>query len=140
MGLPWPLPKLNFTISVEGVVWCKSCRYCGYVKSKNTSPLPNAAALLRCQRGKWALSVWNTTDAQGYFLIQTWRQAAPFTSKDCKVYVPRSPARRCGVIVKPAWKKGSRLKFRKFVTLSDGLQARYSASTFMFAPQNPTKR
>ncbi|TVU35237.1 hypothetical protein EJB05_17115, partial [Eragrostis curvula] len=139
MGMPRPQPNLNFTIGVEGVVWCKSCRYRGYVRSRDASPLPNAAALLRCRRGKWALSVWNTTDAHGYFLIQTGKQAAPFMSRDCKVYVPRSPTPRCRVAVKPAWKEGSHLRFRRLVTLAGGLQGRFSAGTFTFAPHKRSK-
>ncbi|XP_037417902.1 uncharacterized protein LOC119281500 [Triticum dicoccoides] len=93
MGLPRPPPNVNFTIGVEGAVWCKGCRYAGYVKSKNASPIPNAPALLRCKRGQWALSMWGATDARGYFQIQTAQQSAPFTSKDCKVYVLGSPVR-----------------------------------------------
>ncbi|KAI4966144.1 hypothetical protein ZWY2020_046420 [Hordeum vulgare] len=102
MGLP--RPNLNFTIGVEGAVWCKGA---------------DAPALLRCRRGEWALSVWGATDERGYFQIQTAQQSAPFTSKDCKVYVLGSPARACGVPVKPRGNddKGSPLKFRKFVTL-----------------------
>jgi hypothetical protein len=100
----------------------------------------DAAALLHCQRGEWQLSLWNTTDAAGYFLIQTEKQVTPYTSKDCKVYVPRSPARGCAVLVAPARKKGAPIKFRRFVPLSDELQqARYSAGNFTFAPENPTK-
>ncbi|KAJ1285199.1 hypothetical protein BS78_03G262000 [Paspalum vaginatum] len=139
MGLPRPQPNLNFTIGVEGVVWCKGCRYRGYVESRDASPLRNASALLRCRRGHRALSVWNTTNTHGYFRIETGAQAAPFTSSNCKVYVPRSPARRCRVAVRPAWKKGSPLRFRRFVTLPGGLQGRYSAGSFTFAPQDSSK-
>ncbi|KAE8810202.1 non-classical arabinogalactan protein 30-like [Hordeum vulgare] len=141
MGLPRPRPNLNFTIGVEGAVWCKGCRYAGYVQSRNASPLPNAPALLRCRRGEWALSVWGATDERGYFQIQTAQQSAPFTSKDCKVYVLGSPARACGVPVKPRGNddKGSPLKFRKFVTLPDGLQAVYTAGDFVFGPKKPGK-
>ncbi|XP_037409888.1 non-classical arabinogalactan protein 30-like [Triticum dicoccoides] len=139
MGLPRPPPNVNFTIGVEGAVWCKGCRYAGYVKSRNASPIPNAAALLRCKRGKWALSVWGATDGRGYFQIQTAQQSAPFTSKNCKVYVLGSPVRACGVPVKPRGNKGSPLKFRKFVTLPDGLQALYTAGDFVFGPKKPGK-
>jgi hypothetical protein len=38
-GLPQPQPNLNFTIGVEGVVWCKGCRYSGYIQSRDASPL-----------------------------------------------------------------------------------------------------
>ncbi|KAL6845630.1 hypothetical protein ACP4OV_025125 [Aristida adscensionis] len=141
MGLPRPRPDLNFTVGVEGVVWCTSCRHSGYAKSpKAASPLPNAAALLRCRRGRRAMSVWAATDAQGYFLAQTGRQAAPFTSRSCKVYVLRSPARGCRVAVQPRRLAGSPLRFRGLVTLpGGGLQARYSAGNFTFAPRDPAK-
>lgn len=100
----------------------------------------DAAALLRCRRGKWALSVWGATDARGYFLIQTGTQVAAFTSKDCRVYVPRSPSRAaCGVALQPGRKTGSPLKFRRFVALPDGLQGRYSAGNFVFGPRDPKK-
>lgn len=40
-GLPQPPPDVNFTVAVEGTVWCKSCRYAGYVQSSmDASPLP----------------------------------------------------------------------------------------------------
>ncbi|KAL6614591.1 hypothetical protein ACP70R_036861 [Stipagrostis hirtigluma subsp. patula] len=137
--LPQPPPNLNFTIAVEGAVWCKSCRYAGYDRSMGASPLPNAAVLLRCRHSEWELWVWNKTDANGHFLIQTGPQVS-FASKDCKVYVPRSPALGCGVAVKPARKKGAPLKFRRFVPLAtDQLQARYSAGNFTFAPEDPAK-
>ncbi|CAM0882496.1 unnamed protein product [Alopecurus aequalis] len=142
MGLPQPPPNMNFTIGVEGTVWCKGCRYAGYVESKNASPLPNAAALLRCRRGKWSLSLWGATDASGYFKIQTAKQVAPFTSKDCKVYVLGSPVRACPVNVKPRWNKGSPLKFRKFVPVSDAgldLEALYTSGDFVFGPKKPGK-
>ncbi|TVU35238.1 hypothetical protein EJB05_17116, partial [Eragrostis curvula] len=137
--IPKPPPDLNFTIGVEGVVWCKGCRYRGYNKTVDASPLPNAAVLLRCRRDEWQLSVWNTTDADGYFLIETEKQVTPYTSKDCKVYVPRSPARGCAVPVKPARKKGSPIKFRRFVPFADELQARYTAGNFTFAPVDAAK-
>ena len=167
MGLPQPPPDLNFTISVEGVVWCKSCRYAGYVRAMDASPLPStcapplfvrsdmiicrsallhlliyadAAALLRCRRGDGrALSVWNATGADGHFLIQADWESAPFKSKDCKVYVPRSPASGCAAAVRPAARKGAPLKFRRFVPLPGQLQARYSAGNFTFAPEEPAK-
>ena len=40
MGLPPPPPMVNFSIGVQGVVWCKSCRYPGYFPPMDASPLP----------------------------------------------------------------------------------------------------
>ena len=39
-GLPPPPPMVNFIIGVQGVVWCKSCRYPGYFPPMDASPLP----------------------------------------------------------------------------------------------------
>ena len=49
MGLPSPPPMVNFSIGVQGVVWCKSCRYPGYFPPMDASPLPGlsvSAALI----------------------------------------------------------------------------------------------
>nr|CAB3478170.1 unnamed protein product [Digitaria exilis] len=139
MGMPRPQPNLNFTIGVEGVVWCKGCRYHGYIPSRDASPLRNASALLRCRNGRRAMSVWSATNSRGYFLIQTGAQAAPFTSRHCKVYVPRSPASGCRVAVSPGRNKGLPLRFRAFVTRPGGVQGRYAAGSFTFAPQDRSK-
>jgi hypothetical protein len=167
IGVSRPQPDVNFTIGVVGAVWCKNCRYAGYVPSKNVAPLPSrhqlttthalqrnltltvfsflcvradAAALLRCRRGKQAMSKWGTTDARGYFMIQTAEQVVPFASKDCVVYVPNSPRRAtCGVAVIPRRNKGSPLRFRDYVTRPDGLQAVYTAGNFVFGPRDPRK-
>ena len=99
-----------------------------------------AALFLRCRRhGRRALSAWGATNSRGYFLIQTGAQAAPFTSKDCRVYVPRSPARGCAAAASPARMKGLPLRLRRFVTRPDGLQGRYVAGGFTFAPQDRSK-
>ena len=46
--------------------------------------------------------------------------------------------RGCGVDVKPRRNKGSPLKLRKFVPVSDvGLEALYTAGDFVFGPKKP---
>lgn len=47
MGLPPPPPMVNFSIGVQGVVWCRSCRYPGYFAPMDASPLPGLALVLR---------------------------------------------------------------------------------------------
>ena len=44
IGVSRPQPDVNFTIGVVGAVWCKNCRYAGYVPSKNVAPLPRTRA------------------------------------------------------------------------------------------------
>ncbi|KAM0869662.1 hypothetical protein ACQ4PT_040492 [Festuca glaucescens] len=140
MGLPRPPPNMNFTVAVEGYVWCKGCRYAGYVQSKGASPLQNAAVMLRCRRENSTWSLWGATDESGHFTIQTAKLVAPFRSRDCTAYVLGSPVRACRLDLKPRWNKGLPLKLRKFVPVSDvGLQALYTTGDFLFAPNVPGK-
>ena len=74
--------------------------------------------------------MWGATNSRGYFLIQTGAQAAPFTSKDCRVYVPRWPARGCAAAASPARMKGLPLRFRRSVTRPDGLQGNFFIFNF----------
>ena len=41
IGVSRPQPDVNFTIGIVGAVWCKNCRYAGYLPSKNVAPLPS---------------------------------------------------------------------------------------------------
>nr|CAB3464634.1 unnamed protein product [Digitaria exilis] len=139
MGLPQPPPLVNFTIGVQGVVWCKSCRYPGYFPPMDASPLPGADVYLRCKRGKRALTVTGRSGPGGYFLIQTSQQASAFTSQQCRVYVPRSPVRACGVAYYPSGRRGLPLKFQEFVKRDNGLQGMYSVGNRLFRPKYPGK-
>nr|CAB3460893.1 unnamed protein product [Digitaria exilis] len=109
MGLPQPPPLVNFTIGVQGV------------------------------RGKRALTVTGRSGPGGYFLIQTSQQASAFTSQQCRVYVPRSPVRACGVAYYPSGRRGLPLKFQEFVKRDNGLQGMYSVGNRLFRPKYPGK-
>ncbi|KAJ1263776.1 hypothetical protein BS78_09G212700 [Paspalum vaginatum] len=139
MGLPPPPPMVNFSIGVQGVVWCRSCRYHGYFPPMDASPLPGAKVYLRCKHGRRALTVSGLSGAGGYFLIQTSQQTSAFTSQQCRVYVPRSPVGACGVADYPAGRKGLQLKFEEFVKRDNGLQGMYSVGNRLFRPKNPGK-
>ncbi|CAN6327504.1 unnamed protein product [Urochloa humidicola] len=138
MGLPPPPPMVNFSIGVQGVVWCKSCRYPGYFPPMDASPLPGADVYLRCKHGKRALTVPGRSGPGGYFLIQMSQQMSAFTSQQCRVYVPRSPVRACGVAAYPSRSnKGLPLKFQEFVKRDNGLQGMYSVGNRLFRPKYP---
>ena len=47
-SLPPPPPTVNFSIGVQGVVWCKSCRYPGYFAPMDASPLPGTFSIVHC--------------------------------------------------------------------------------------------
>ncbi|KAL6851736.1 hypothetical protein ACP4OV_020300 [Aristida adscensionis] len=134
MGLPPPPPTVNFSIGVQGVVWCKSCKYPGYYPPMDASPLPGAQVLLRCKHGRRAATFRGVSGPGGYFLIQT-SQVASFTSQQCRVYVPRSPVPACGVPYLPRGNRGMQLKFEEFAKRDNGLQGLYSVGNRLFRPK-----
>ncbi|KQK05238.1 uncharacterized protein LOC100838992 [Brachypodium distachyon] len=139
MGLPPPQTPVNFTIGVQGMAWCKTCHYRGYYAPMDASPLPGAVAYLRCVRGRRGVSVRGVAGKGGYFLIQSAKMAS-FTSSDCRVVVRASPKRACGAAEFPAADlEGLPLKFERFLTLGDGIQALYSVGNFLFRPNSPGK-
>ncbi|XP_062181365.1 non-classical arabinogalactan protein 31-like [Phragmites australis] len=138
MGLPPPPPTVKFSIGVQGVVWCRSCRYKGYFPPMDASPLPGVVVYLRCKHGRRAATFRGVTGPSGYFLIQT-SQVASFTSQQCLVYVPRSPVRACGVPDYPSRRRGMPLKFEEFVKRDDGLMGLYSVGNRLFRPMHPNK-
>lgn len=89
MGVPQRQPNpINFTIGVEGVVWCKSCRYRGYVESRDASPL----------RSKSIRS-----------FVRTCSSAASISSHACisdhSMHI--CACRRLGAAAVPAWPPGA---------------------------------
>ncbi|KAL6620577.1 hypothetical protein ACP70R_035716 [Stipagrostis hirtigluma subsp. patula] len=133
--LPPPPPTVNFSIGVQGVVWCKSCRYPGYYPPMDASPLPGAVVYLRCQQRRRSATFRGVSGPGGYFLIQT-SQVASFTSQQCRVYVPRSPVAACGEPYLPRGNRGMRLKFEEFVKRGNGLQGLYSVGNRLFRPKS----
>ncbi|KAF6997029.1 hypothetical protein CFC21_013290 [Triticum aestivum] len=139
VGLPPPQSPVNFSIGVQGMVWCRTCRYSGYNADMEASPLQGAVVYLQCRHGPRRLKrVGGVTGQGGYFIIQS-SQMASFTSKECKVYVESSSSAVCSLADQPAAGKGLPLKFESFVKQGDGLQALYSVGNFMFRPSDPNK-
>ncbi|KAF6997030.1 hypothetical protein CFC21_013291 [Triticum aestivum] len=139
MGLPQPHVPVNFTIGVQGMVWCKTCRYIGYNANMDASPLKGVEVYLQCRHGPRRLKKLPGTSGQGgYFVIQSAHMAS-FTNDECKVYVESSASTACGLVDEPAAGEGLPLKFDSFVKHGDGLQALYSVGNIFFRPSNPNK-
>ncbi|XP_072950835.1 non-classical arabinogalactan protein 31-like [Typha angustifolia] len=127
----------NFSVGIEGIVFCKSCKLQGYDKSMDASPVPGATASLLCIVGKRGATVKATTDSNGYFLIQT-STLTSFTARKCRVFVKPSPLRYCNVAVYPG-RGGAALKFERVLKLPNNeLQILYTAGAFVFGPRNVT--
>ncbi|XP_020099155.1 pistil-specific extensin-like protein [Ananas comosus] len=132
-----PKPPVKFSVGVEGIVFCKRCKFPGYNRDMDASPIPGAIATLRCYNGRRAVSLKARTDNNGYFLIQT-SSLTTFTSNKCRVFVKPSPTTSyCNILVYPR-SPGASLKFEKVLKLPFGLEGLYTAGVFVFAPSVPT--
>ncbi|XP_044359258.1 non-classical arabinogalactan protein 31-like [Triticum aestivum] len=128
---------VNFTIGVQGMVWCKTWRYIGYTADMDASPLQGVEVYLQCRHGPRRLKKLPGASGQGgYFTIQSAHMAS-FTNDECKVYVESSSSTACDLADEPAAGEGLPLKFKTFVQRGDGLQALYSFGNFFFRPSDP---
>ncbi|XP_051126131.1 non-classical arabinogalactan protein 31-like [Andrographis paniculata] len=90
-----PPPERKF-VAVEGVVFCKSCKYRGVDTLMGASPLPGAAVKLQCNNTKAGLVVQGKTDKNGYFFFMPQKLTSAGSHK-CKVYIVSSPLPACNV-------------------------------------------
>ncbi|KAH7651367.1 Pistil-specific extensin-like protein [Dioscorea alata] len=133
--LPPPPPIGKLLISVEGVVYCRYCKFPGYDKILNASPLRGALAKLVCynKKEKRGIVVTTKTDRRGYFLIQS-KKLSGFQARSCKVVVT-SPLKVCSKLLYP----GFPLRFERVVKVGKTQIALFTAGFFEFAPPYGTK-
>ncbi|KAI3765006.1 hypothetical protein L2E82_15026 [Cichorium intybus] len=89
---PVPARKL---VAVQGVVYCKACKYKGVDTLLGATPLPGAEVLLTCNNTKYPLRVKGTTDKNGYFFIKPTKTLTTYGSHRCRVSLLTSPMATC---------------------------------------------
>ncbi|XP_073128968.1 non-classical arabinogalactan protein 30-like [Henckelia pumila] len=87
-----PFPR-SFKVVIQGVVYCKSCKYIGVDTLTGASPLVGAVVKLRCPG---YIKEAAKTDENGYFFFMP-PKLTPFNSHKCKVFLVSSPKRTCNV-------------------------------------------
>ncbi|KAL8460452.1 hypothetical protein ACS0TY_032120 [Phlomoides rotata] len=95
---PPTYPPSRKKVAVQGVVYCKSCKYRGLDKvlGLGASPLPGAVVQLKCNNTKYGLVEQGKTDKNGYFLLKPEKLTTSAFHK-CKVFLVSSPLARCTV-------------------------------------------
>ncbi|GJS37598.1 hypothetical protein Tco_0535980 [Tanacetum coccineum] len=89
-----PMPARKF-VAVQGVVYCKSCKYTGVDTLLGATPLMGAEVLLTCNNTKYPLRVKGTTDKNGYFFIKPPKTLTTYGSHTCRVTLLTSPMATC---------------------------------------------
>jgi hypothetical protein len=83
-------------VAVEGIVYCKSCKYRGIDTLNGASVLPGAVVKLQCNNSKKAMEETKTTDKNGYFFFMPPKLTTSGSHK-CKVFLISSPSKACSV-------------------------------------------
>ncbi|XP_073027737.1 non-classical arabinogalactan protein 30-like [Primulina eburnea] len=87
---PSPPPSPPPKVAVQGVVYCKSCKYVGEDTLQDAAPLVGAKVKLRCGYIKETAK----TDENGYFFFMP-PNLTLFKTHKCKVFLLSSPIRGC---------------------------------------------
>ncbi|CAK9181821.1 unnamed protein product [Ilex paraguariensis] len=93
-----PLPYRK-PIAVQGVVFCKSCKFTGIHTLWNATAIPGAVVKLQCDNSRYQLEIEATTDKNGYFLIfpQGRKSVTTASNHKCKVSIVSSPLAYCKI-------------------------------------------
>ncbi|KAJ0933073.1 hypothetical protein HanPSC8_Chr04g0180841 [Helianthus annuus] len=89
-----PLP-VRRKVAVQGMVYCKACKYKGVDTLMGATPLQGAKVLLTCKNSKYPLRVNATTDKNGFFFIEPPKTLTTFGVHKCKVTLLSSPKATC---------------------------------------------
>ncbi|KAF9610592.1 hypothetical protein IFM89_023487 [Coptis chinensis] len=95
--VPAPSPNLpvRSLVAVQGIVYCKSCKYQGVNTLLGASPLTGAVVRLQCNNSKIPLREEAKTDKNGYFFLQPSKMITSYGAHKCKVFLVSSPVNSC---------------------------------------------
>ncbi|KAI3745541.1 hypothetical protein L1987_58655 [Smallanthus sonchifolius] len=134
---PAPLPARKL-VAIQGVVYCKACKYKGIDTLIGAKPLQGAEVLLTCNNTKYPLRVKGTTDKNGYFFIKPPKTLTTYGSHRCRVSLLTSPTATCNQPTDlHAGVKGSLLLPNKKPPLSLPYDV-FSVGPFAFEPSSKT--
>ncbi|KAF8409235.1 hypothetical protein HHK36_005309 [Tetracentron sinense] len=82
-------------VAVQGVVFCKSCKYLGIDTLLGASPLNGSVVRLECNNRRHPVSKEATTDKNGYFFMLAPKKMTTYEVRKCKVFLVSSPLESC---------------------------------------------
>ncbi|XVF25790.1 hypothetical protein REPUB_Repub13aG0243800 [Reevesia pubescens] len=90
----YPKPSRSL-VAVQGVVYCKSCKYAGTDTLLGAKPISGATVKLTCRNTIYKLESKATTDKNGYFFLQAPKGVTSFGAHRCTVSLVSSPLAKC---------------------------------------------
>jgi hypothetical protein len=80
---------------VQGVVYCKSCKYAGFETLSGATPVLDAVIKLQCNNTKYPLVLTAKTDKNGYFFLTAPKTITSYGAHKCKAFLVSSPLASC---------------------------------------------
>ncbi|XP_057764486.1 non-classical arabinogalactan protein 31 [Salvia miltiorrhiza] len=93
---PPKYPPMRKKVAIQGVVYCKSCKYRGVDTLVGATPLLGAVVKLQCNNSKISLVEQMKTDKNGFFFFMPQKLTTSGSHK-CKVFLISSPSAACSV-------------------------------------------
>ncbi|KAI6703739.1 hypothetical protein NL676_012875 [Syzygium grande] len=124
-------------IAVQGVVYCKSCKYSGVETLLGATPLLGAVVKLECNNTRYRPTVQTAkTDKNGYFFLAAPKTITTYAFHKCKVSLVSSPLPSCQ---KPSalhgGSAGAVLKPEKPIMIGNLPFTVFTVGPFAFEPQ-----
>ncbi|KAE8659706.1 serine/threonine-protein kinase HT1-like [Hibiscus syriacus] len=131
----YPKPQIS-NVAVQGVVYCKSCKYAGVDTLLGAKPVLGATVRLACKDSKNNLTVQFTTDKNGYFFLRAPNTIYNFSLRNCSVSLISSPLKSCSTPSNlNGGLKGTPLKPENSSTSKKLPYVLYSVGPFAFEPK-----
>ncbi|CAM8988141.1 unnamed protein product [Rhodiola kirilowii] len=128
---PVNLPTRRF-VAVQGVVYCKSCKYVGVPTLQGASPLAGAVVQLVCKSSTKTEVTKGTTNAKGYFFIIP-KSTSSYGAHKCKASLVSSPLKKCSKATNLNYGvSGSPLLAPKYQNIGKAPYVVYSVGPFAF--------
>ncbi|EOY28217.1 hypothetical protein QUC31_012916 [Theobroma cacao] len=131
----YPKPSRSL-VAVQGVVYCKSCKYAGVDTLLGAKPIFGAIVKLTCKNTKYKQVVQAKTDKNGYFFLEAPKSITSFGAHKCTVSLVSSPLASCS---KPSnlnnGLQGATLKPEKPFIANKLPFILYSVGPFAFEPK-----
>ncbi|KAK8580673.1 hypothetical protein V6N13_143738 [Hibiscus sabdariffa] len=131
-----PTYPTSSQVAVQGVVYCKSCKYAGVDTLLGSKPVLGASVKLACKDSKNDLTVQFVTDKNGYFFLQAPITIINFSLSNCSVSLVSSPLKSCSTPSNMnGGLKGAPLKPENSSTSKKLPYVLYSVGPFAFEPK-----
>ncbi|CAN0853052.1 Non-classical arabinogalactan protein 31, partial [Linum grandiflorum] len=88
-------PFQRFLVAVQGVVYCKPCKYSGVDTLLGATPVLGATVKLQCNNTRVPQVMKATTDKNGYFKVKAPKTITNYGVHKCKASLESSPDAKC---------------------------------------------